>query len=174
MSVINSATQQQADVINPTGTQGIASATAKAGSAADQRIDFMQLLIAELQNQNPLEPLDNQQMASQLAQFTQLELTEEMTGSMAAMNSTMSKMNTSFEGAMIVAQLDYAKSLLGKTVEYYYGEYGRTLDGQVNRIFYNEAGHLTLEVDSQVTHPDGSDSSQTFYVRLDAVEGIKQ
>ena len=41
------------------------------GSATTQTMDYMTLLITELQNQNPLEPLDNQQMAQQLAQFSQ-------------------------------------------------------------------------------------------------------
>ena len=143
-------------------------------SSAQQKIDFMTLLVTELRHQNPLEPMDNQQMAAQLAQFTQLELTEKMNGSIDSMNETMSKMNASFEGAMLVAQMDYAKSLLGKTVEYYYGDYDQMLEGKVNRVFFNESGHLTLEVESQVTHPDGSEAVEAFYVRLDAVDGIKQ
>ena len=143
-------------------------------NSAQQKIDFMTLLVTELRYQNPLEPMDNQQMASQLAQFTQLELTETMNGNIDAMNSTMSKMNTSFEGAMLVAQMDYAKSLLGKTVEYYYADYDQSLEGKVRRVFFNDFGHLTLEVESPVTHPDGSEAVEAFYVRLDAVDGIKQ
>lgn len=34
---------------------------------------FLQLLVAQLQNQNPLEPLDNFQFISQMAQFSTLE-----------------------------------------------------------------------------------------------------
>lgn len=143
-------------------------------SAGQQRLDFMNLLVTELRHQNPLEPMDNQQMASQLAQFTQLELTEGMTDKISAMNETMSTLNTSFEGAMLVAQMDYAKSLLGKRVEFYYDDYGQMLEGKVNRVFFNEYGFLTLEVDSQVTHPDLSQGSESFFVRLDAVEGIKE
>lgn len=142
-------------------------------SASDQKLDFMTLLVTELQHQNPLEPLDNQQMAAQLAQFTQLELTEKMNDNISSMNKTMATMNTSFEGAMLVAQMDYAKSLLGKTVEFYYDDYGQMLEGKVNRVFFNEHGQLTLEAESQVTHPDGSQGAEGFYIRLDAVEGIK-
>lgn len=143
-------------------------------SAAEQKLDFMTLLVTELQYQNPLEPMDNQQMASQLAQFTQLELTEKMNGNIDAMNKTMETMNTSFEGAMLVAQMDYAKSLLGKTVEFYYDDYEQALEGKVNRIFWNEYGQLTLEVGSNVTHPDLSVTKETFYVCVDAIEGIKE
>jgi len=35
--------------------------------------DFLQLLITQLQHQNPLEPLDNQDFMAQLAQFNALE-----------------------------------------------------------------------------------------------------
>ena len=134
----------------------------------------MTLLVTEMRYQNPLEPLDNQQMASQLAQFTQLELTEKMNTNIDSMNKTMETLNSSFEGAMVVAQMDYAKSLLGKTVEFYYEDYGQSLEGKVKRIFFNESGFLTLEVDSQVTQPDNSQTDETFYVRLDAVDGVKE
>jgi flagellar hook assembly protein FlgD len=143
-------------------------------SAGQQRLDFMTLLVTEMRNQNPLEPMDNQQMAAQLAQFTQLDLTEAMNGNIDTMNQTMAKMNTSFEGAMLVAQMDYAKSLLGKTVEFNYGDTNQPLEGKVNRVFFNDKGYLTLEVESRLTNPDGSQSDEAFYVRLDAVEGIKE
>jgi flagellar basal-body rod modification protein FlgD len=45
---------------------------AKAGGQIT-REDFMKLLIAQLQNQDPLSPLDNQEFAVQLAQFNSLE-----------------------------------------------------------------------------------------------------
>ncbi len=143
-------------------------------SAGQQKLDFMTLLVTEMQYQNPLEPMDNQQMASQLAQFTQLELTEGMNDNIGTMNETMSKLNSSFEGAMVVAQMDYAKSLLGKTVEFQYDEYNQNLEGKVNRVFFNEYGYLTLEVSSTIMNPDGSQSEEAFNVRLDAVDGIKE
>jgi flagellar basal-body rod modification protein FlgD len=48
------------------------SATAKAGGQIT-RDDFMKLLIAQLQNQDPLSPMDNQEFAVQLATFNSLE-----------------------------------------------------------------------------------------------------
>jgi flagellar basal-body rod modification protein FlgD len=47
-------------------------AQVKAGGEIS-RDDFMKLLIAQLQNQDPLSPLDNQEFAVQLAQFNSLE-----------------------------------------------------------------------------------------------------
>jgi flagellar basal-body rod modification protein FlgD len=44
--------------------------------------DFMNLLITQLQNQDPLEPMDTYEMASQMAQFSNMEAIQEMAGSM--------------------------------------------------------------------------------------------
>lgn len=48
------------------------SAPSKAGGQVS-RDDFMKLLIAQLRNQDPLSPMDNQEFAVQLAQFNSLE-----------------------------------------------------------------------------------------------------
>lgn len=44
-----------------------------AQTAADDKNMFLQLLIAQLQNQDPLNPTDGTQFLSELAQFQQLE-----------------------------------------------------------------------------------------------------
>jgi len=48
------------------------SSTASA-AATTQKDEFMKLLVAQLQHQDPLSPTDNTQFVSQLAQFSQLE-----------------------------------------------------------------------------------------------------
>src|SRR6185436_5267244 len=49
---------------------------AKAGDSVNQA-DFIQLLVAQLQNQDPLNPLDSANFSAQLAQFSSLQqLTE--------------------------------------------------------------------------------------------------
>jgi flagellar basal-body rod modification protein FlgD len=142
-------------------------------SASSQMMDYLNLLVTELQNQNPLEPMDNQQMASQLAQFSQLQETEQMNDKMVEMNETMGKLNTSFYNAMIVAEYDYAKSLLGKEVSFYSGYYERYLNGDVESIQIVN-GKPELEVHAMVTHPDGSTDLRAFLVKLNEVEGIRE
>ena len=43
------------------------------GSAQEQKADFLNLLVTELRHQDPLNPMDSQAFASQLAQFSTLE-----------------------------------------------------------------------------------------------------
>lgn len=55
-------------------TDTSASATAK--QAADENFDlFLSLLTTQLQNQDPLDPMDTSEMTSQLVQFTSVEQT---------------------------------------------------------------------------------------------------
>lgn len=143
-------------------------------SASKQQLDFMTLLVTQLQNQNPLEPMDNQQMASQLAQLSQLQLTEEMNGNIETMNSTMGNMNTSFQGAMLMAELDFAESLLGREVSFYSGYYEQIVNGRVQKVSIID-GQPMLEVHARVILPDGSESDElVFPVRPYEVGGIKE
>jgi len=80
------------------------SIVAPTAKASDIQMDYMNLLVTELKNQNPLEPLDNKEMASQLAQFSQLQQLETM--------------NSRFAGILATAERAYANSLLGKEVSF--------------------------------------------------------
>jgi flagellar hook assembly protein FlgD len=135
-------------------------------SAAEQKLDFLTLLVTELQNQNPLEPMEQKDMAAQLAQFSQLELTEEMNGNISSMNDTIAAMNSSFDGAMLRAKWDSARDLLGKDVLFY-----EPLSGQ------NYAGHVTkvsiLDGEPILTVDTGQDDIGTVEVKQDQIEGVQ-
>lgn len=73
-------------------------------SANEIQMDYMKLLITQLQNQNPLEPMSNNEMASQLSQMASLQQLESM--------------STSFAGVLDAIELEYASSLLGKEVTF--------------------------------------------------------
>ncbi|HPD45813.1 MAG TPA: flagellar hook capping FlgD N-terminal domain-containing protein [Anaerohalosphaeraceae bacterium] len=143
-------------------------------SASEQKIEFLNLMVAELRNQNPLEPMDHQQMAAQLAQFTQLQLAEEMNTNIASMNASMNKLNMSFQGAMLVAEFDYAKSLLGKDVTFYSHEYQQSVTGQARKMIIDPAsGKTKLEVSGKVRLPGGEMSDEmTFGVDVYQVSEI--
>jgi flagellar basal-body rod modification protein FlgD len=104
-------------------------------SASNIQMDYMKLLIVQLQNQNPLEPLDNNEMASQLAQFSQLQQLESM--------------NTSFAKVLATTELTYANSLLGREVTFTPETTTDAADitsGIVEQVYNNVDGEIFLRV----------------------------
>lgn len=73
-------------------------------SAGSQKMDFLSLLVTQLQNQNPLEPMSNQDMSAQLALFSQLEQLENL--------------NQSFDQVLQNAQRSFANDMIGKRVSF--------------------------------------------------------
>ena len=67
--------------------------------------DFLKLLVAQLNNQNPLSPQDNGEFLSQLAQFSTVEGVEKL-------NLTMEK----FSSSMLSSQALQATALVGRSV----------------------------------------------------------
>ena len=84
---------------------GINDGTGPVAGAADRdysqvsKIDFMALLVAQIQNQDPMSPMDNQQFTSQITQFTMLE--------------EMEKTNAKLEENLLVGQAINNTSMLG-------------------------------------------------------------
>ena len=56
-----------------TPTHGVSASSGLFGPGALDKEDFLRLLVTQLQHQDPLDPLDAQDFASQLAEFTALE-----------------------------------------------------------------------------------------------------
>lgn len=70
---------------------------------------FLQLLVAQLRHQDPLNPSDPREFASQLAQFSSLE-------QMVSMNASLAKMNETDAAFIQLINANSAVSLLGKDV----------------------------------------------------------
>ena len=73
-------------------------------SASQIQTDFLKLLVTQLQNQNPLDPVDNNQMTAQLAQLSQL--------------SQIEQLNTKFSDVVATSQKNYANSLIGRQISF--------------------------------------------------------
>ncbi len=104
-------------------------------SSSNIQADYMKLLVTQLQNQNPLEPMDNSDMASQLAQFSQLQQLETM--------------NSSFAKVLETVEHNYATSLLGKEVSFVGETESGTVDiisGTVEQILKDVEGGIVLSV----------------------------
>lgn len=65
---------------------------------------FLQLLVAQMKSQNPLEPTSNQEFLGQLAQFSTL--------------SGIETLNSNFSDLMSLQQITQGSSLIGKQVAY--------------------------------------------------------
>ena len=87
-STTNSERQALLDQLNgATGNNGTGSATGNqgAGKAQDQTDRFLKLLVAQMSHQDPLNPLDNAQVTSQMAQISTVEGISKMNTSLGAM-----------------------------------------------------------------------------------------
>ncbi|WP_058641245.1 flagellar hook assembly protein FlgD [Pseudacidovorax intermedius] len=93
-------------VTAPTSTSSTAAAAAPASSgsslattsAADMQDRFLKLLVAQLSNQDPMNPMDNAQLTSQIAQIntvTGIEKLNTTLGSMSTQSSTMQRLQAS-------------------------------------------------------------------------------
>jgi len=95
-------------------------------SAATIGMDYMKLLVTQLQNQNPLEPLDNNEMAAQLAQLSSLEQLESMNGT--------------FQQVLDSQQRLQATDLIGKEVEFVPEGLTDVVVGQVEAVHFTDEG----------------------------------
>ena len=114
------------------------SAISTTASASDMQMDYMKLLVTQLQNQNPLEPLDNKDMTAQLAQFSQLQQIEGL--------------NTSFGKMLESVQRTYASSLIGREVSFKATAADGSIEtatGDVEEVTIGNAGQIILTVDNQ-------------------------
>jgi flagellar basal-body rod modification protein FlgD len=92
---------------------------------------FLQLLVTQLQNQDPLNPITDQQFISQLTSLSTLQGIETL--------------NANFAELLRLQQLTEGTSLLGKTVEYQARSDGSTQVGLVNAVTVQN-GKFVLQI----------------------------
>ena len=102
------------------------------------RDSFMKLLVSQLQNQNPLEPVKNEEFISQLANFSSLEQLETLNDNIIGMTA-LSHSNA------LLAQLTQGTALIGKTVNWIDPATGETSSGKVDSVKVRE-GFAILNV----------------------------
>ena len=111
------------------------SSTNSAAKPAISETDFLQILLTQLQFQDPLKPVDDEQFVAQLAQFSSLEISEEQ--------------NASVQSLLTMTDADQAVSLLGKTVQV--GADQGNAVGTVTAVTFASDGEPTLTLDSSGT-----------------------
>jgi flagellar basal-body rod modification protein FlgD len=84
---------------------------------------FLQLLVAQVRYQNPLEPMDNNEAMAQTAQFTMVE--------------QMTKVAERQQELLAFQQATLASGLVGRTATGYDEETGETVSGVVSSVEFN-------------------------------------
>jgi len=83
--------------ITSTSATDIAAANPQKSRADQQKSQFLQLLVAQLKGQNPLDPMDGSEFVAQLAQFSSLEELINIRGSIDNLQQVLSKSQTETE-----------------------------------------------------------------------------
>jgi flagellar basal-body rod modification protein FlgD len=78
-------------------------ASASSGMTGMGQSDFMIMLVAQLKNQNPLEPMDNKDLMGQVTQLNSL--------------NELQAISTQIKTLAVSSQTSYAASLIGKQVK---------------------------------------------------------
>ena len=108
-----SATSSTAASTSTTGTNS--KTKAELGAAAGMgKDDFMQLLIAQLKNQDPMKPMEDKEFITQLAQFSSLEAMDKMTEQMEDLTgSQMLVQAATLIGKQVSAKLETGEVVTG-------------------------------------------------------------
>lgn len=100
-------------------------------SGGSQSVDFMKLLMAQMQNQNPMDPQTGTEFMTQIAQFSQLE--------------GINKINKNFSDMMMLQGITQGAGLIGKNVTFARDASGATTRGVVNSVIVN-GGKVQLNI----------------------------
>jgi flagellar basal-body rod modification protein FlgD len=117
------------------------SALQDGNSAAADKNSFTRLLVAQLQNQDPMAPQDNQAMVAQLAQFSSLE-------QMQQLNQNIMGLAVLQQTNAVMSQLTQSSALIGQNVSYVDPQTNTEQTGVVTQVRILD-GVPTLEIGGQ-------------------------
>lgn len=99
---------------------------------------FLQLLVSQLQNQDPLEPTGNAEFVAQLAQFSSLEGIQEV-------NENLVGLAVLQQGNALLSQLTDSSALIGKSVRFVGADGLGEQEGVVDSVKIDD-GYATLSI----------------------------
>lgn len=143
---------------------GLPKTQKSSGSAVQEQEDrFLKLLVAQMNNQDPLNPLDNAEVTSQMAQLSTVSGIEKLNDTLAAMGQLQSYQAAGMIGHGVLAEGSHmAQTSSGYVAGY---ELPKAADTVTVKIF-NGSGTLVRELDlgkqgagSDTFAWDGKDSS---------------
>ena len=97
--------------------------------------DFLKLFTTELQNQNPMDPMNNTEMMQQISQMSSLQMTSDMSANLHSMFAQNSLLQ--------------ASGMIGKNITY---DNGTTmLSAIVTQVSVDDKGAVQLNLDNGLT-----------------------
>ncbi|MBU0472777.1 MAG: flagellar hook capping protein [Bacteroidetes bacterium] len=129
-------------------------ATAQGGKAMDKEA-FLELMIAQLQNQDPMNPMDGTEYAAQLAQFTSLEQLTNLNDSMDASIDANYYLTQSINNTMTATLIGKDVKLTSTTLQNIGQDdisFGYKLPVDVKTVtikIYNESGALIKTIEQE-------------------------
>lgn len=112
-----------------TSTSGVTTASTQAARATSNGVDynaFLQLLIAQMKNQDPTNPTDSAQQLAQLASFSQVE--------------QQTQTNAKLDAMLTSSALSQANAVIGRTLTSADG----TISGRVLSVNVSASGSTAL------------------------------
>ncbi len=104
--------------------------------------DFLQLLVTQLANQDPLEPTSNEALLQQLSSIRDIQLSSTLADSLETLTGNQ--------------RFGSAAALIGKRVSGHLGDHPESavrVEGRVEGIRFDGNGQVTLELDSGAALP---------------------
>lgn len=130
---VTSATDTTSPQPTPTGPT---STTPTTGSNTVDYNTFLQLLITEMQNQDPTDPTDPSQYMSQFAQFSTV--------------AQAVQTNSKLDALLSSSALSQADGLIGRNVSYTDSNTGATVSGQIASVSINSNGAVATLQDGTI------------------------
>jgi flagellar basal-body rod modification protein FlgD len=122
--------------VNASSAAGAAAQAAQKDNQTLSQADFLSLLIQQMRNQDPTQPMDSSQMVSQLAQINQVSATQNLQASFDALAQSMQG-NQLLQASSMVGHSVTVPSAVGKLQ-------GGALDGAVN--VPDGGGHTVVQI----------------------------
>lgn len=120
------------DAINPVAALTDRRVDAPPASAGSLDYNaFLQLLIAQLENQDPLKPMESTEYVAQLATFSQVEQTI--------------KTNENLDSLLVQTRVSQAEALVGQTITSQDG----TVSGEIRSVHIHSDGSVAVLTDGR-------------------------
>jgi len=135
---------------NVTGQQGQQTTTDYDAFNSLDMSHFIKLLVAEMANQDPMNPMDNSEILQQLSQMREIASNDQLTSTL--------------ESVQLGQNMATASSLLGRTIRGLDDTSGRVI-GEVDRVSVSEEDGIRIHIEGKQValkniaeiYPDGTD-----------------